>query len=246
MSMRGIHMLRAVPKAVEVLATTGPDPKKDQDFDTRMEKAQEIAKLAESENERGYPLLHAHTLVGLWAAFEAAIEDLLVGFLVNDPTILQNDEFSRVKIRLGEFELLEKEERMLFVLSEFERNHGVGRKHGADRFETLFEPFGLSGVLESQIKRDIREMHHMRNVLVHRGGKADRRIVEGCQWLGLSLGQEIKVTPEAMNRYGASLMKYVIEIMCRCRRKFGMSFRPGEKDGESPEGNGWVRPSEAN
>lgn len=240
MSMQGIYMLRAIPKSVEALEFDSRGPDKYEGPHTSMEEAQEIARLALAEKERGYPILHAHALVGLWAAFEAAVEDLLVGFLTNDPTILQKDEFAKIRIALRDFELLEKEERMQFLLGEFEKNHGIGRKHGADRFEVLLEPFGLSGVLAPEIKKNIREMHHIRNVLVHRGAKADRRIVEGCPWLGLSLGQEITVTPAAMDRYEQSLMKYVIEIISRCRRKFGFSFRPGEKDGETPEGNGWT------
>jgi hypothetical protein len=240
MSMQGIYMLRAIPKAVEAIEIRNQGPDKYEGPHTSMEEAQEIARLALAEKERGYPILHAHALVGLWAAFEAAVEDLLVGFLINDLTILKKDEFAKIRISLREFELLEKEERMRFLLGEFEKNQGVGRKHGADRFEVLLEPFGLSGVLAPEIKKDIREMYHIRNVLVHRGGKADRRIVEGCSWLEYSLGQEITVTPGAMARYEQSLMKYVIEIICRCRRKFGFSFRPGEKDGETPEGNGWT------
>ncbi len=244
MSMQGIYMLRAIPKALEALAISNEVRDKYEGPHTSMEEAQEIARLAEAEKERGYPLLHAHSLVGLWATFEATVEDLLVVFLMNDPNILQQDEFAKIRIPLRDFELLEKEERIRFLLAEFERNQSLSRKHGADRFEVLLEPFGLSGALEAGIKKDIREMHHIRNVLVHRGGKADRRIIEGCPWLGFSLGQGITVTPEAMSRYEQSLMKYAIEIICRCRRKLGYSFRPGEKDGESPEGNGWVRPGE--
>lgn len=242
MSIQGIDGFRMFPKAVEVLKRT--DRLVGKVTKLSMEEAQEAAEFAEGEKERNYPFFHVHALIGLWAAFEAAVEDLQVAFLMNDPAILQKDEFAKIRIPLRDFELLEKEERMRFLLSEFEKNICAGRKHGADRFEILLEPFGLSGVLVSEIKKDIREMHHVRNVLVHRAAKADRRIVEGCPWLGLSLGQEITVTPEAIHRYEKSLMKYTVEIICRCRRRFGLSFHPGEKDGESPEGDGWMRPGE--
>jgi hypothetical protein len=244
MSIQGIDGFRMFPKAVEVLKRTDRLVKNGKVTQFSMEEAQEAAQFAESERERNYPFFHAHALIGLWAGFEAAVKDLRMGFLMNDPAILQKDEFAKIRIPLRDFELLEKEERMRFLLDEFEKSQGIGRKHGADRFEVLLEPFGLSGVLIPEIKKDLREMHHIRNVLVHRGAKADRRVIEGCPWLGFSVGEEITVSPEVIHRYEQSLMKYTIEIICRCRRKFGLSFHPGEKDGESPEGDGWVRPRE--
>lgn len=245
MSMRGILVLRGMPRVVEVLAKVRSlDDDKSDDPRTELEEAQKIAKLAETENERRFPLLHAHSLIGMWAAFEASVEDMLVGFLINDPNVLENDVFRKIRIRLGEFELLEKEERMRFLLSEFERNQSAGRKQGVDRFEMLLEPFGLSGAIDAEIKKNIREMHHIRNVLVHRAGKADRRIVEGCPWLGLSLGQNVTVSPEAMSRYEHSLVRYMTELIYRCGPKFGVDLRPSKEDSEAPMEDGTVRNGE--
>ena len=43
-------------------------------------------------------------------------------------------------------------------------------------------------------------MHDIRNVLVHRASKADRRIDEGCPWMKLTMGQQIVVNTEMFMR----------------------------------------------
>ena len=79
------------------------------------------AEFSKKEREQGFPLLHAYTLVSVWGALEAAIEDMLVGILLNEPAVLANDEVAKTKIDLATFELLNKEERMRFLLSEIQR-----------------------------------------------------------------------------------------------------------------------------
>src|SRR5690242_9531974 len=47
--------------------------------------ARRIAKDAKHEWDRDFPLIHAHAVLGLWSALEAAVEDLLVAWLVANP-----------------------------------------------------------------------------------------------------------------------------------------------------------------
>ena len=155
---------------------------------------------------------------------------------MNDPEILKNEVFSKIRLPLGEFEMLEKEERMRFLISEFERNQGTNRKHGVDMFEILLEPFGLGGRVESEVKKTLREMHHVRNVLVHRGDKADRRVVEGCPWLGLRVGDTLTVRHDQFGRYMHALVEYTLELLHRLHHKFGYDSRADDqnKQGVNP------------
>jgi hypothetical protein len=155
-----------------------------------------------------------------------AVEDVLVSFLMNDAAILRHEAFSKLKVPLSEFEILEKEERMRVLIAELERNPLLSRKHGVDRFELLLEPFGLGGTIDAEVKKGIREMHHVRNVLVHRGGRADRRLVEGCPWLGLELGRSVTINHDAFGRYLKALISYVTELLYRIHSAFGTSRRP--------------------
>jgi hypothetical protein len=240
MSMQGICGLRGIPQALEVLEETRreDDPVPEGDARARLKEARERAKFAEAEIERGFPLLHAHALIGLWASFEAAIEDVLVAFLMNQSEILQHEAFAKLRVPLCEFEMLEKDERMRFLISEFERNQGLSRKHGVDRFEVVLAPFGLSGAVDPEIKKKVREMHFIRNVLVHRAGIADRRLVQGCPWLGLQVGQSVIITHEAAVGYENALGKYLVKLIHRLRLKFGVDAEGDENRADSEAAGG--------
>jgi hypothetical protein len=62
----------------------------------------------------------------------------------------------------------------------------------------------------------------MRNAIVHRGGKADRRLSESCPWLGLKVGDPIRVDHVKYGRYVEAAHKYLLECIQRTRVHFGV------------------------
>jgi len=225
-SMRGISALRGMPRAIEVLAAVrSGDESRSEEDGSSLARAKADAAFAEKECEAEFPLLHAHTLVGDWGAFEAAVEDMVVGLLLNEPELLQSEALAKVRIPLAEFETLEKDERMRLLISELERNQGLGRKQGVDSFEALLERVGLSGSVDAEIRKVVWEMHHVRNVIVHRGSLADRRLVKGCPWLGLKVGDKVAVTHESLGRYAEGLCSYVIALVYRLGVRYDVDIK---------------------
>src|ERR1022692_3432671 len=114
MSMQAIGALRGMPRLIKALKAfpSHEDQEATSKVYVTVEEATRRAEFAQKEFDAGFPLLHAHTLVGLWGALEVAIDDLLVGILTNEPTLLQNDSFAKIRVPLADFEMLEKEERM--------------------------------------------------------------------------------------------------------------------------------------
>jgi hypothetical protein len=131
---------------------------------------------------------------------------------MSEPDLLQNDALARVRISLAEFETLEKEERIRRVLDEVGRGPGLGKKQGVYAFETMLAPLKLAGDTDPEIRKTILEMYHIRNVIVHRGSLADRRLVEGCPWLGLKVGSYVAVTHESLMKYGHALCEYSLTV----------------------------------
>jgi hypothetical protein len=256
LGMRGIGALRGMPTMLEILAPWNPafaalkDPEHEVSDDESekakraLEKAKEHAGFAEKECSSGFPLLHAHTLVGLWGAIEASIEDMLVAILMNEPVVLESEAFSRLKISLGEFQRLEKEDQMRFILSETERQSGSG-KHGVDTFEFVLDRFELSGPVEPEIKKLIWEMHHVRNILVRRGGLADRRLVLACPWMNLKQGDLISVKHETLLDYGGALCRYLLVITHRLGTRYGVDINArikaefAKREPTVPTRDGW-------
>src|SRR5258706_1188649 len=123
LSMRGIHVLTAMPGIFEALIPSS-DPTEVEKLNSDLVEAKKEADFAENECKTGFPLLHAHALVGMWGALEAAIEDLLVAILINEPDVLNKEAFAKVRIPLAEFETKDKEERMRFLIADLGRNLG--------------------------------------------------------------------------------------------------------------------------
>src|SRR6266849_830444 len=98
MCMRGISLHKAMPNTLTVLHETDHAVCAPEEAEEKRQKYEKALKRATAD--AGFPLLHAHDLVGLWGAFEAAVEDCLVGILINEPDLLRSDAFSRLRIPL--------------------------------------------------------------------------------------------------------------------------------------------------
>jgi hypothetical protein len=232
--MQGISVLRAMPKIQQALMKVN-DTREDEKENLKLASAKEAAEFANKECESGFPLMHAHTVVGCWGAFEAAIEDMLVGVLMNEPEVLRREAFARLRIPLAEFELLDKEQRMRLLIGDLGRNSTFGRKQGVDGFEGMLAAVSLDGVIDDDIKKTIWEMHHVRNVIVHRVSLADRRLVKNCSWMGLRIGDKVVVTHESLGSYGEALAKYVLIIVERACLRYGVDLKKRLAEKEAPK-----------
>jgi hypothetical protein len=186
------------------------------------------AEFSKTEREQGFPLLHAYTLVSVWGALEAAIEDMLVGVLLNEPAVLANDELAKTKIDLATFELLNKEERMRFLLSEIQRKPASGLAQGINSFENVLKVFGLSGPVDDDIKKELWELNHLRNLIVHRASRADLRFVQACPAMNLSVGDLVIVRHERYRDYIQAVAGYVQTIVRRLSARYDPA---GQGDG---------------
>ena len=226
-------MVETFPQFLDIIGRKeeeGPDPDRPAiDAD---------ATFAAEEKMRGFPVLRAQSLVAYWSTFEACIEDLCIGFLLNEPRFLSAPAFARVKIDVATYESFDTEERMRFVLGEAEQRN-VSHCYGAERFERLLEPFGFAGPVDDVMKKDLRALHHIRNVLVHRRGVVDRRLVEACPWLNFNVGEEIKIDAEKYDRYTNALAQYLLALARRFQAHYEKLADEKEQDlstlAESPK-----------
>ena len=219
-------MLRGVPNAVEVLAKFRPGTFGEQSPQDALQRAKKDAEFANSEIERGFPALHAHAVVAIWGALEASIEDLLVAWVLNKPEVLQNEAFAKLKVSLGDFLWLEREEQARLLIRELER--ASSQRRGIERFESLLQAIGQSGSIDEGVRKSLFEMFQVRNVLVHRAGSADRRIAEACPWLNLTVGAPVLLDHQAFRRYVSSVDAYIANVMERVFEPFGIVRSEGD------------------
>jgi hypothetical protein len=91
----------------------------------RIAEAQKRAAFAKKEIEEGFPLLCAHSLVGLWGAFEAAVDDFLATWLEAHPSKLTDAESIRLRVSASDLLVPIEQDRIRLVLAELARSLSV-------------------------------------------------------------------------------------------------------------------------
>lgn len=233
LSVRATSFLVNMPAFVELLAVpmraTQSDKWKEEEHQAQLVKARETAAFAEAESKAGYPFLHEFVLVGLWGAMEAMVEDLMVALISNEPVLLRNEQLSKIKIPLADYEPLDKEQRMRFLVTELQRTLRTAQRQGINAFESLLDCIGLSGSVSEPAKKSFWEMHHLRNIIVHHRSQADRAFIDACPWFGFKIGERISITVENMNLYTTMLAGYALDMVYRMAKRFDVKMPSKEE-----------------
>jgi len=67
-------------------------------------------------------------------------------------------------------------------------------------------------------------MYHVRNVIVHRGSVADRRLILACPWLNLKAGDKVEITHEILGKYFKALNDYLMIVIRRLGVKYDVDI----------------------
>ncbi len=183
---------------------------KDSDHITQVAK---IELLATSEVKSDFPLLHSAATILLWGALETSFKDFLVRWLQKHPDSRNVPGLSRIKIKLVEYENLNIDDRMHYLLDQFERELSAALRPGIGRFDCLLKPFELKPKVDDEVRRDLNEISAVRNILVHKAGIVDAKFVGLCPWLNLGVGEPVKVRGDDLQRYMGSAIDYVISAI---------------------------------
>lgn len=178
-----------------------------------VERAREMETSAQAEVKADLPLLHSAAAVLIWGALEAAFRDFLIRWLVSRPSSLAVAELSNIRVRIAEYESFSGEDRMRFLVGVLERELAATLKPGVGRFACLLKPFGIAPITSEEMRRDLSELAAVRNVIVHRAGVADARLIELCPWLRLERGHPVTVGRAALERYVVAASEYAAAII---------------------------------
>jgi len=221
MSKRGISMLRARHKAIDVLGkASSKDP--DNDFERRLNEAKSEKEFAQIEVDNDFPLLHEQATVALWASLEALVRSFVAAWIDNNHEAMAAHEIQSIKVKIGEYESLTKDEKSLWIVDQLDRSVSGALKLGINRFESLFKPFGLDGDFDSDHKKNLFELSQIRNLIVHRSGICDSKVLTACPWIDEKIGERVKIPYSRWDNYNDSVAAYVLEIVQRLRVYYGL------------------------
>lgn len=221
-AVTGISGLRGTPKLIETLMKLKEEdtPEAAQ----RLADAKKDADLAKTEVETGFPVLHAWAVVGLWALFESTIRTFASEWLKHKRTAWKAESIQKLRVRIGDYESIPKGLKHRYVIELLERELGTGLKYGINRFETLLEPFGLSGEVPASLGREVYEFAQVRNLIVHSASKVDRRFNEACPWLKVKTGENFHVSHRMFEKYHFVATSYITLLIYRTGTYYGRDF----------------------
>lgn len=232
-SERGIGVLRGIPKAVKVLAEVKGE-NDDPSSAKRLEQAEKEAALAVAEIEKGFPVLHGLAVVALWSWLEHFVKGLIALWLLHRREAINVAAVQKLRVKLGDYLQLQKAEQAHFLVELLEQELASPLKRGANRFESLLEPFGLSGALPDGCAQKLFELQQVRNVLAHRNGRADRRLRAECPWLKLKLNQPVHVTREMLHAYSSATGEFLLTLLYRVGDAYGTNLRVKSEKAPNP------------
>lgn len=178
-----------------------------------VESVRNVEEAALAEVQADMPLIHGAATVLIWGALEASVRDFVVRWLTRYPNARLSPDLKGIKVKVVEYEALGTEDRMRYLVGILERELGASLKPGIARFECLLNPFGIRVTMDAEDRRTLNELAAVRNVIVHRAGTADERLIELCPWLGLQAGQELKVGRDAFFRYRQATSEFVVALI---------------------------------
>jgi len=225
LSEKGIAVLRGMPKIVEVLAEVKGDSEATA-TQKQLETAKREALLAQTEVERGFPVLHGFAVVSLWSWLEHFVKEFVALWLLHRKSALSAPSVQKLRIRFGDYMQLPKSEQAAYLVELLEKDMASPLKKGVNRFESLLEPFGLGGSLPPGCAQSIFELQQVRNLLAHRSGRVDRRFKAECPWIKCRVKEELVVNREMLERYSSACMDYWIELLYRLGDVHGVALRP--------------------
>jgi hypothetical protein len=165
-------------------------------------------RFADGQIADNFATLLGWALTALWGALDALVHDLLSSTIANQSGALRPEIRGKLTIKYGEYMMLDGDELSERLLLDVEQQVGARLQSGVAGFEAALDAFRLAGDIDAELKRTLWEAFHVRNVIVHRAGVADRRLVRNCPWLKLTPGDLVKVGAEKYGSYLAAIREY--------------------------------------
>jgi hypothetical protein len=166
--------------------------------------------VALQETESGYSTLNAHVLFQMCAALEALCIDFVRVCIEQDPRLQAKGCLAKVKFSVPDFISMSEADRAAALTVKLLEDLGAPHKLGVDKFHDAFDFVGFGFPVEDDWRRQLREMYAVRNVLLHRGGVADKRFTDTCPWLEAKQGDPVTVSSEQLTAFMQATAEYVL------------------------------------
>jgi hypothetical protein len=174
-----------------------------------------LNKFAEAEASKDYPYLFSLVAVRLWAMTEAAVREVLVEASKTPLQMPDQSAIAKLKGPVAPFigaPLDVQAELLADVLWQSVEGSFIG----IEWFEAALGRVGLKGSPPTPVREILRELSEVRHCVVHRGGRADRRLLASCPWLAIQLGASLPSTLGRFWLYRTATYWYMVDLVSNC------------------------------
>ena len=174
---------------------------------------QHVEEFALEDARKDFPAIHSMAVVLIWAAMETTIRDFLVGLIAARPQIRRSTKMAQLKIRFGEYDVLSEDDKIRYLIDQFEKESGSNFKRGVGKFDTLLSAVNLGAIVDDECRNSLHQMSAVRNVIAHRVGIVDQRFVDACPNYRTKLGESLTVSYSQLNRYVGACGQYLVAVV---------------------------------
>jgi hypothetical protein len=206
----GLEKIRHLPELMKILSKSvlTDDAKSHGPTEEDVKRADSDAEWVDAEAKQGFPLLHSHSAVSLWSILETFVEDLAVTWFQNKPEAWEIEILEKIRVPVGTYERLQGEDKARHVVSEIYRQLGADLKTGVGGLGAVLAQLKLTPQVGDNVKKALHELCQVRNAIVHRGTRADQRLIEACPYLPWKSGDSIKISHALFGWYHAAAERY--------------------------------------
>lgn len=167
-------------------------------------------------------LVYGQSISTMWSTLESHIDDQI---LHNDAALLTGDELKKIKISLGEFQTMDDDLRLEYLLEEAKLAQKAKLARGPAVFERTLKVFGFDGPIEAETSREQVDFSAIRNCVAHRRGIVDRKFLAICTGPGFKLGEPLVLTKQHVARYFFASLQYAGTVFARAAARYEPSLK---------------------
>jgi len=197
--------------------------------------SEEVRSFVKKQNAEGFPFLQQLSVVRLWTILETVVDDAAAHTLRRSLPADLPAEVRTIRAPIFEYLAADEESQTTFLLDCVKQDARSSLKVGVGRFESLLSAVGYGGQVEEIVRRTLLELSEVRNVVVHRAGKADDRFIERCPWMNLTKGSRLALSRIDFSRYAAASNWYAFELLHRLLHTIDDPATPAAKIKEHRE-----------
>ncbi|WP_342570600.1 hypothetical protein MKY85_19945 [Paenibacillus sp. FSL R5-0749] len=182
---------------------------------SQLMKTMDLAHFIEIQEKKGFPFLYNLLSIRIWSLLEAFVDEFIIKILIEKEDLRSISQLGRLKGELINFLYKPKYEQADLLLDLLKADQKINGQFGVGKFESLLNIFDHGGHINNLVSKQLMELSQIRNILVHKNGLSDERVITNCPWLDLELGQEINLDLGHFQRYMNSVYWYVLEVFKR-------------------------------